>query len=395
MKAAEVGGQEAAQQVANAAASGGAQAAQTVMEEVIATATQQQVTGAAAIAAGGAVATGAAVSGAIAPGGPAMEEVVSQASPQDVARAQTQDVAASTATGVASGNVIDPNVNVEPPGDPNDFAGDTEKPSWIDRAKTYAPGIAAGVGAITDYIDGKKLADANRRASELQSQSAEDALANLNEWREQIRTDLGPYSQAGLDALNRIQADIESGAYKQPNWDGSQYTAPVWEGYQTELPSYSPGAAAPTFDGYSADRPEWERGPEFEQQLSDREWTRGAEFEGAVPEWQGYDTQLSDWDPNSVNLDEDPGYAFRKAEGEKSIRRGASAGSGFQGGSTYKALTRYGQDYASNEYSKARGRAVENYQLNRSNELERRGAERETHDLGRQTGVRPIRHRSR
>lgn len=45
-----------------------------------------------------------------------------------------------------------------------------------------------------------------------------------------------------------------------------------------------------------------------------------------------------------------PGYEFRLAEGEKAILRNAAATGGTQGGRTLKALTRFGQDYATNDY---------------------------------------------
>lgn len=48
---------------------------------------------------------------------------------------------------------------------------------------------------------------------------------------------------------------------------------------------------------------------------------------------------------------EDPGYQFRLAEGEKGIERRASASGGLISGKTLKALNRYNQDYASNEYN--------------------------------------------
>lgn len=51
------------------------------------------------------------------------------------------------------------------------------------------------------------------------------------------------------------------------------------------------------------------------------------------------------------NFQTDPGYEFRKAEGERAIDRGASARGGVLSGGTAKAITRFGQDYASNEYS--------------------------------------------
>lgn len=49
----------------------------------------------------------------------------------------------------------------------------------------------------------------------------------------------------------------------------------------------------------------------------------------------------------------DPGYAFRRDEGAKALERSAVASGGAFGGAYDKALTRYGQDYASNEYQNA------------------------------------------
>jgi hypothetical protein len=45
-----------------------------------------------------------------------------------------------------------------------------------------------------------------------------------------------------------------------------------------------------------------------------------------------------------------PGYDFRLGEGTKAIERSAAARGGVLGGSTLKALTRFGQDYATNDY---------------------------------------------
>lgn len=49
-------------------------------------------------------------------------------------------------------------------------------------------------------------------------------------------------------------------------------------------------------------------------------------------------------------FESDPGYQFRLAEGEKALMRQASALGGVDSGRTRKALTRFGQDYGSNEY---------------------------------------------
>ncbi len=47
---------------------------------------------------------------------------------------------------------------------------------------------------------------------------------------------------------------------------------------------------------------------------------------------------------------ESPGYKFRLSEGEKAINRAAASRGGFDSGKTLKALTKYGQDYATADY---------------------------------------------
>jgi hypothetical protein len=52
----------------------------------------------------------------------------------------------------------------------------------------------------------------------------------------------------------------------------------------------------------------------------------------------------------------DPGYAFRMAEANKAMERSAAAKGMLQSGGTLKALTRYNQDAASQEYGNAYNR---------------------------------------
>lgn len=56
------------------------------------------------------------------------------------------------------------------------------------------------------------------------------------------------------------------------------------------------------------------------------------------------------------NWQQDPGYQFRLNEGMKAVNGSAAARGMANSGATMKALTRYGQDYASNEYDKAYNR---------------------------------------
>jgi hypothetical protein len=66
----------------------------------------------------------------------------------------------------------------------------------------------------------------------------------------------------------------------------------------------------------------------------------------------------------------DPGYAFRLAEGQKTLDRQAAARGGLISGGALKAATRYGQDMGSQEYQNAFNR----YQTNRSNQLQPLGS---------------------
>lgn len=52
----------------------------------------------------------------------------------------------------------------------------------------------------------------------------------------------------------------------------------------------------------------------------------------------------------------DPGYAFRQSEGLKAIDNSAAARGSSLSGATLKALTKYGQDFASNEFNNAYSR---------------------------------------
>lgn len=63
---------------------------------------------------------------------------------------------------------------------------------------------------------------------------------------------------------------------------------------------------------------------------------------------------------------QDPGYQFRLNEGLKALDRQAAARGGLISGNAMKAASRYGQDYASNEYTNAfnRYQAERNAQLN-------------------------------
>jgi hypothetical protein len=69
--------------------------------------------------------------------------------------------------------------------------------------------------------------------------------------------------------------------------------------------------------------------------------------------------------PALAQLQMDPGYAFRMAEGQKALRQQMAAGGLGGSGSALKAATRYGQDMGSQEY----GNAYARFMQNRANQI--------------------------
>jgi hypothetical protein len=81
---------------------------------------------------------------------------------------------------------------------------------------------------------------------------------------------------------------------------------------------------------------------------------------------QGYGRYATaEFTPGMFQANQDPGYAFRMAEGMKALERSAAARGGLLSGATLKGTQRYGQDLASQEYQNAFNR----YQTQRANTL--------------------------
>lgn len=90
----------------------------------------------------------------------------------------------------------------------------------------------------------------------------------------------------------------------------------------------------------------------YHQNRADQEPWRQAGA-GALSQLGNADFQR---DFSMADYQQDPGYEFRMREGQKALERSAAARGGLQSGGTLKALSRYGQDYASNEYQNAYNR---------------------------------------
>lgn len=73
-------------------------------------------------------------------------------------------------------------------------------------------------------------------------------------------------------------------------------------------------------------------------------------------------------------LEMDPGYQFRLAEGTSALQKSAAMRGGLQGGGTLKALTKYSQDAASQEYQNAFNRSLATFGANQSARQQRLGS---------------------
>jgi len=68
---------------------------------------------------------------------------------------------------------------------------------------------------------------------------------------------------------------------------------------------------------------------------------------------------------SQTDFEQDPGYAFRQAEGMRALERSASARGNLLSGGTLRGIQRFGQDLASQEY----GNAFNRYQIERNARL--------------------------
>lgn len=85
----------------------------------------------------------------------------------------------------------------------------------------------------------------------------------------------------------------------------------------------------------------------------------------AAPNDRDYGSLMRDF--SMADFEADPGYEFRKSEGMKGLENSAAARGGLLSGAALKAIQRYGQDLASQEY----GNAYQRYNANQTNRYNR------------------------
>lgn len=189
-----------------------------------------------------------------------------------------------------------------------------------------ALGIAGGAvasGVLANKAAGKQAAAAGQAASMAGDQY------------QQSRVDLAPYRTTGSLANLRLQTLLGL----------SPQNGPDWEAYLRANPDV---AASPD---YASD-------PALHYQRFGKEEGRALPTLDASNASSDYGSLTKAF--TGADLANEPGYAFAQAEGEKALNRAASAAGRYDSGATLKALTRYGNDYATTKFDDANSRDLAN-----------------------------------
>ncbi len=201
-------------------------------------------------------------------------------------------------------------------------------------------------------------------AADAQSESAAMSTAEQRRQYDLTRQDQAPWREAGLGGLNKMEyllgtgeTDLTRDQVRQNLL--SQFTKTenagmpaIWNGVgddnlDLDMASLSGPKTSVDEAGLNA--------------AIDAEMARMAEMK-ADPD---YGSLLRDF--GLEDFTKDPGYDFRLSEGEKGINRSLAARGGLFSGAAGKALSRYNQDFASNEY----GNAYNRYNTNQGNKFNR------------------------
>jgi len=125
------------------------------------------------------------------------------------------------------------------------------------------------------------------------------------------------------------------------------------------------GGALDTLAGYGPSRVD----PSGFLPQTEIPWWQGSQI-GDLPDVQG---QIPDFDSTQFDIYKDPSYDWRVEEQMRGIDRGAAASGQVASGNRLEALMKRSGEMASQEYGAARDRMVQDYGIDRSNELTRYG----------------------
>jgi hypothetical protein len=214
--------------------------------------------------------------------------------------------------------------------------------------------IAAGASLLGGAVAGKaskKAADTQAasadKATALNKQIADDQIAFQREQFEFAKGAAKPGMQAGTAATNKLASLL--GLRPESGTPGSM------EAIRNRL--------RPQFTDNSVPNSSWENTPALEAAVQ-------AEAQRMQQQGDPNDAEFGlftkNFDPSTVEMD--PGYAWRRDQGAKTILRGLGRQSG--DGRALRGLEEFGQGLASQEYGNAYSRAFNRFQTDRANRLQ-------------------------
>lgn len=254
-------------------------------------------------------------------------------------------------------------------------------------AAVVGGGLAAA-GSIGSALIGSKAA---KNAANAQQDAASQQLALQREQFDLARQDQAPYRQIGTNALNELALRLGIGGYGGAiGGSGGAGSNPASQALTTGNLVQIGANGAPTYnpDLYSSNtayRNAWDQylqehvnrfggGYRFDsnadvidQEIRNRLQGQADQEAKANPVEQNplYGSLLKSF--SQEDFQTDPGYEFRLGEGQKALESSAAARGGLLSGAAAKALTKYNQNFASNEY----GNVFNRYQTEQGNVFNR------------------------
>lgn len=198
--------------------------------------------------------------------------------------------------------------------------------------------ISGGLGLIGNIIEGNSA----EKAADTQVKAADQATAEQRRQFDLTRKDLAPWQQAGEEALARLQMALGLGNKPASSAQALASYQAVLKNYQALIAKKAPTAQI--------------------QAAHDAVSKAGQVYRAALEQERNPTVGFGDLtrDFTGADLANEPGYQFRFNEGLRAINSMAANRGSLDSGATLKALTRFGQDYAGNEYQNAFNRDAAN-----------------------------------
>jgi hypothetical protein len=190
----------------------------------------------------------------------------------------------------------------------------------------------AGIGAAAGLAGSAIASSGAKSAAKTQAEAASQATAEQQRQYNQTRSDLSPWTQSGTAAASRLNALAGLG-------NESAISDPYYAQRQdinAQIADLTAKAAKPGI-GFMA-RYYNDKAAKLQSQLD------------ALPAAPTATTGTATGATSADIMAMDPGYQFRLSEGQKGIERSAASRTGTLSGAATKAMSRYNQDYASNEF---------------------------------------------